>query len=120
MHTHTHKHTHTHTQAPVRDLVDMGVNVGVCLPVWRSLDATLVLPRACTLHPQYVPVSPSVPPYSLSYSLAVSLSLSLSLSRARARSPSLLFACACVRVCVCLSAYGEGPESPSQGLAELV
>ena len=72
-------YTHTHIQAPVRDLVDVGVNVGVCLPVWRSLDATLVLPRACTLHPQYVPVSPS-----LTHSL--SLFLSLSLSRARALS----------------------------------
>jgi hypothetical protein len=65
-----HMYTHTHIQARVRNLVDVGVNVGVCLPVWRSLDATLVLPRACTLHPQHVPVSLFLP-------LSLSLSLSL-------------------------------------------
>ena len=88
-------YTHTHIQARVRDLVDMGVDVGDCLPLWRSLDSTLVLPRACTLHPQYVPVSPS-----LTHSL--SLFLSLSLSRARALPPFSLHVRVFVFVCLFL------------------
>ncbi len=85
-------YTHTHIQARVRDLVDMVVDVGVCLSVWLS-DATLLLPRACTLHPQYVPVSLSLSP---------SLSLALSRSRARALSPFSLHVRVFVFVCVFL------------------
>jgi hypothetical protein len=106
-------YTHTHIQARVRNLVDVGVNVGVCLPVWRSLDATLVLPRACTLHPQYVPVSPSLT-HSLSRSRSRSLFyflflqeqikdiiISLSLSLSQPPPPRRLFFFPVLKTCAC-------------------